>query len=110
MKPSEANLACDGWPYGEPKRATFQIHTALGPEERKGYVLGDFAVHAPRKGEYFWTLTHTPTGLKVTVYPVLANKAEALCQLSCAAGGHLAPHIKATIEKCAAKGWGGGVV
>ena len=41
---------------------------------------------------------------------LLTNKAEALCQLSCAAGGHLAPHIKATIEKCAAKGWGGGVV
>ena len=110
MKPSEAGLACESWPFGEPKRGTYEIATREGRAQKTGYVLGDFAVCRPEKGEYFWQLTHRPTGLKVTVYPVLQNKLEALQMLSCAAGGQLRADIRKTIEECAAKGWGGGAL
>lgn len=106
--PSEANL--DKWPCGVPKRKAFEIALSGGRREaRIGYVLGDFAVHAPAKGEYFWTLTHLWSGCRVTVSPPPDGKAQALELLSAAAGGHLAEHIKDAIENAAALGWGAGL-
>ncbi len=108
MKPSEAGLSV--WPYGTPKRAAFDVALSGGRREsRVGYVLGAFAVRAPVKGEYFWALTHTPTGLAVNVYPPPENKAQALELLSSAAGGHLKAHIRAELERCAGLGWGAGL-
>jgi hypothetical protein len=79
-----------------------------GRETRVGYVLGDWATHKePGKGVYFWTFTHRPTGLAVTVYPCHETKASALAHLAKLADG-TAEQV-ATTETMLAKfgrGWG----
>ena len=66
-----------------PRAAIFDIAVRnSGREQRKGYVLGDWATHKePGRKVYFWTFTHVPTGLAVNVYPPHETKDAALAHL-----------------------------
>ena len=50
------------------------------PVEISGYVLGVFGASKSR-GDYFWSFTHIPTGLKLATYPVHERKESALNHL-----------------------------
>lgn len=64
----------------KPRPAVFDIATRGGGREpRKGYVLGEWATHKePGKGVYFWSFTHVPTGVEITVHPTHDSKESAL--------------------------------
>jgi hypothetical protein len=93
------------------KRTTYEIATVGTPPGRDtetGYVLGDFATRAPRKGEFFWRFTHLPTGMGVNVYPCHSTKASALAHLALLAAGKAPQNL--TLEVTLARfgrGWGG---
>lgn len=90
--------------------STFEIATrGQGRETRTGYVLGCYAVNAPAKGEFFWKLTHTPTGCSVNYYPPPDSKRAAFELLALADEGRLPAHTLADIAKCTTLGWGAGL-
>jgi hypothetical protein len=95
----------------KPKRAEFDIATREGRSKRTGYVLGDWATHKePGKGVYFWTFTHLPTGVGVTMWPCHDNKASALARLVTLAAGDVPDVTRATLDKYGHLGWGLGMV
>jgi hypothetical protein len=63
----------------KPRRGEFRIACRDNePVYHTGYIRGDWAI---AKSQHFWDVTHLPTGLKLTTYPVIERKAEAIAHL-----------------------------